>query len=398
MAWYDEAADAVRKKRDEARRAAEDKARQFDNWKREQQRAAEERARQFQNWQREQQRAAQERARAAQQAAAEKTRQLQRAAQERARAAQQAAQRAAKTVTKQVGHVVNPIAGEIAMRAKDLANSKAVKQAGDAIGDGLRSFDKNVIQPVSTSKALKTIQGKAQQAADYVGDEVRNIPGSLKNMAQASQDPERRGSFLPLFTKKIPDAVGDVIRGTARMGEGLVTADGGQIMSGLKTLGRGTWDGVKHTGLGTAEVLGRMFGQGPSGSYTQGAGKGGTQEQREAEEAARNKGVVPQTPEQKETLDKLKEYGADAWDYFKDAMRTVYEEGIKPGFDNIEVKTARSRYGDVARPEEIEVFRRAERAGDEKLKDILKAQWQYRQKFPGRDYSEDFMNGTVYQK
>jgi hypothetical protein len=301
-------------------------------------------------------------------------------------------------IAKEIKHIVQPVAGEVAMRAKDLANSKAVKQAGDAIGDGLRSFDKNVIQPVSTSKALKTIQGKAQQAADYVGDEVRNIPGSLKNMAQASQDPERRGSFLPLFTKKIPDAVGDVIRGTARMGEGLVTADGGQIMSGLKTLGRGTWDGVKHTGLGTAEVLGRMFGQGPSGSYTQGAGKGGTQEQREAEEAARNKGVVPQTPEQKETLDKLKEYGADAWDYFKDAMRTVYEEGIKPGFDNIEVKTARSRYGDVARPEEIEVFRRAERAGDEKLKDILKAQWQYRQKFPGRDYSEDFMNGTVYQK
>ena len=301
-------------------------------------------------------------------------------------------------IAKEIKHIVQPVAGEVAMRAKDLANSKAVKQAGDAIGDGLRSFDKNVIQPVSTSKALKTIQGKAQQAADYVGDEVRNIPGSLKNMAQASQDPERRGSFLPLFTKKIPDAVGDVIRGTARMGEGLVTADGGQIMSGLKTLGRGTWDGVKHTGLGTAEVLGRMFGQGPSGSYTQGAGKGGTQEQREAEEAARNKGVVPQTPEQKETLDKLQKYEQSTWDKVQDVLKSVFDEGIKPGFDSIEVKTARSRYGDVARPEEIEVFRRAERAGDEKLKDILKAQWQYRQKFPGRDYSEDFMNGTVYQK
>jgi len=306
---------------------------------------------------------------------------------------QRAAQNTANTVAKEVGHVVNPVAGEIAMRAKDLANSKAVKQAGDAIGDGLRSFDKNVIQPVSTSKTMKTIQGKAQQAADYVGDEVRNIPGSLKNMAQASQDPEKKGSFLPFFTKIIPDAAGDVVGGLGRTAAGLITADGDKMASGLKRMGSGTWDAVKHTGLGTLEVAGRMLGQGPSGSYTQGAGKGGTRAQREREEIQNNKGVVPKTPEEQETLDKLQKYGEDAWDAFKDIMKAVYDEGIKPGFDNPDVKSKRMRYGDVASDAEIEAYRRA----DKRTKDIIEAQWQYRQQFPGRDYAEDFMSGRQYQ-
>lgn len=184
---------------------------------------------------------------------------------------------AGRAVAKEVGHVVNPVAGEIAMRAKDLANSKAVKQAGDAIGDGLRSFDKNVIQPVSTSKTMKNIQGKAQQAADSVGQTARNVGDNIgdgirelpSQLKKASQQAGGGGLKLPLpyFTKILPDAVGDIARGTGRV---LLSPFRGNfkndLSSGIGMIGRGAivdpvWHGIKGTGgvaLDTAALISKL--------------------------------------------------------------------------------------------------------------------------------------------
>jgi hypothetical protein len=171
---------------------------------------------------------------------------------------QAAAQNAANTVAKEVGHVVNPIAGEIALRAKNLANSEAVKKASDAVGDGLRDFDKNVVQPVATSNAMKAIQGKAQQGADYLNKEVSTVTKGISN-TNLSQKSEGNsgvtGEFMPYVTKIIPNAVGDVVRGTGRTAAGILTADADKITSGAGMVGRGVWNPVKHGVMGALPFI-----------------------------------------------------------------------------------------------------------------------------------------------
>jgi len=128
---------------------------------------------------------------------------------------------AAQAVAKEVGHVVNPIAGEVALRAKNLVNSKDVKIASNQIGDAIRS--------IPNPMPLKVPQANASD-------------NGLKEIA-------------PFFTKIVPNAIGDVAKGTARVGEGLVTFNGDKIASGAGMVGRGTVNPIKHGIMGALPFL-----------------------------------------------------------------------------------------------------------------------------------------------
>lgn len=274
---------------------------------------------------------------------------------------------AAQSVAKEVGHMVNPAIGEVALRGKQIAKASTpvLKRIGDKLGDAGR-------------EASEGLKRAGQQAADS------------------------GGQFLPYFTKIMPDAVGDVVGGVGRTAKGLLTADGEDIMSGIKRTGSGVVDALKHTGLGGLELLSRGFSKGPGDTIdpTRAGGYGPTQNENPRGQKSAGPDIV-ETPQQKAKREEdektLAEYGAEAWDRFKDFSKMVIDEGIKPGFDSMDVKTKQMKYKDIATPAEIEVYRRAEAAGDKKLKEMMEAQWQYRQKY-GRSYDEDLMQGRTYQQ
>jgi hypothetical protein len=295
-----------------------------------------------------------------------------------------------------------------------------VKSAGDAIGNAGRAVVKGVensakdigqsIQQSAVGQAINKAADKVgdvvrpaapvlQRIGDKLGDAGREASEGLKRAGQQAAD--SGGQFLPYFTKIMPDAVGDVVGGVGRTAKGLLTADGGDIMSGIKRTGSGVVDALKHTGLGGLELLSRGFSKGPGDTIdpTRAGGYGPVQNETPGEKTSSPEVVeTPQQKAQREEDEKtLAEYGQEAWDKFKDFSKMVIDEGIKPGFDSMDVKTKRMRYKDIATPAEIEVYRRAEAAGDKKLQDMMEAQWQYRQKY-GRSYDEDLMQGRTYQQ
>lgn len=153
---------------------------------------------------------------------------------------------AAQAVAKEAGYVVNPIAGEVAFRAKELAKNPDVVKAGNAIAN-------KVINPITTSAPVKAIQQSAQQAP------AKAIQ-AIQNAVQRPSNENTNFEFMPYFTKKLPDAVGDVVRGTGRA---LINApkamigDTKDFVSGAEMVGRGAWDALKHTGMGIAPFLNR---------------------------------------------------------------------------------------------------------------------------------------------
>lgn len=190
---------------------------------------------------------------------------IQQAAAAAAKPAQQAVQKAAdkvgdvvrpaaQNVAKEVGYVVNPIAGEVAMRAKQIANDPNVKKAGDAIVD-------KVINPITTSAPVKAVQQAAQQAADTTKQAVAEAPAkAIQSIQRIARDTPARsadttGEFMPYFTKKLPDSLGDVFYGTGRTAAGLITANPDKITSGAGMVGRGAWDTVKHGAMGVFPFL-----------------------------------------------------------------------------------------------------------------------------------------------
>ena len=292
---------------------------------------------------------------------------------------------AAQSVAKEVGHMVNPAIGEVALRGKQIAKASTpvLKRIGDKLGDAGRAVGDALLGGYTAVNPMRT----GSQGFSLTGD----VP----------TEQTKRSQFLPFFTKILPDAIGDTAKGVLRTGKGLLTADGGEIVSGIKRTGRGLGDTLKHTGLGTLEVLSGGFAK-RGGDTIDGSGAGGqgpVQNKTPGEKTSSPEVVeTPQQKAQREEDEKtLAEYGQEAWDKFKDFSKMVIDEGIKPGFDSIDVKTKRTRYKDVASDAEIEVYRRAEAAGDKKLQDMMEAQWQYRQKY-GRDYADDLMQGRTYQK
>jgi len=129
---------------------------------------------------------------------------------------------------------------------------------------------KPVVQAVTPPPAPKVMQN-IQKAADKVGNAVQQAPGkALQAVQKAAQNlpnptaplksENTNFEFMPYFTKKLPDAVGDVVRGTGRA---LINApkamigDTKDFVSGAEMVGRGAWDALKHTGMGIAPFLNR---------------------------------------------------------------------------------------------------------------------------------------------
>lgn len=159
---------------------------------------------------------------------------------------------AAQSVAKEVGHIVNPIAGEVALRAKQIANDPNVKKAGDAIVN-------NVINPIGASAPMKTVQKAAEQAAGAVqqapNNAIQSIQKIVRDTPSNSQNSNNIGEFMPYFFNKLPDAVGDIARGTGRTAAGLITANPDKIKSGAEMVGRGAWDAGKHTIYGVLPFM-----------------------------------------------------------------------------------------------------------------------------------------------
>jgi hypothetical protein len=292
---------------------------------------------------------------------------------------------AAQSVAKEVGHMVNPAIGEVALRGKQIAKASTpvLKRIGDKLGDAGRAVGDTILDGYTRLNPMPSPSS-----------------GGFSLTGEGPVEQPKRSQFLPFFTRILPDAIGDTAKGVLRTGEGILTGDGGQIISGLKRTGRGLGDTLKHTGLGTLEVLSGGFAKRP-GDTIDASGAGGygpTQNQNPQE---KTESPVVETPQQKAEREEdektLAEYGQEAWDKFKDFSKMVIDEGIKPGFDSMDVKTKRMRYRDVASDAEIEVYRRAEAAGDKKMQKMMVAQWKYRQKY-GRDYADDLMQGKTYQQ
>lgn len=92
-----------------------------------------------------------------------------------------------KTVTqpiaKEIKHIVQPVAGEVAMRAKQVAANPVIKKISDKAGDGLREFDKKVVQ----------------KTGDFIGDVYRgdkNLLGNNMNREAKSKMPQNTDTAL----------------------------------------------------------------------------------------------------------------------------------------------------------------------------------------------------------
>lgn len=119
---------------------------------------------------------------------------------------------------------------------------------------------KPVVQAVTPPPAPKIMQN-IQKAADKVGNAVQQAPGkALQAVQKAAQNlpnptaplksENTNFEFMPYFTKIVPNAVGDTIRGTGRAALGVLTGDTDKIASGAGMVGRGVLDTVKHGAMG----------------------------------------------------------------------------------------------------------------------------------------------------
>jgi len=151
---------------------------------------------------------------------------------------------AAQAVAKEAGYVVNPIAGEVAFRAKELARNPDVVKAGNAIAN-------NVINPITTSAPVKAVQQAAQQAPAKALQAVQKVAQNIPNPT-APLKSENNGiqEVMPYFTKILPNAIGDTVRGTGRAALGVLTGDTDKIASGAGMVGRGTWSAAKNGVMG----------------------------------------------------------------------------------------------------------------------------------------------------
>lgn len=289
------------------------------------------------------------------------------------------------------------------------------QKAADNVGQGLKDAAKD------TGAAL-------QKAADKVGDVVRpaaqqsgaaldRIGDKLKgavNQTQANAGGNDNFEFLPFFTKKLPDAAGDVIGGVGRTAAGILTGNSGKIESGLKRVGSGVVDAAKHTGLGTLEVLGRGFGRGPSDKPMPNSG---ATTEKEATESDRKRGIAPPEVEKQveqqieadpsslpkgvkvasngtlETVDG-KGFSQTIGDKLEAAVQTAIRAGkivdraiIEPivnafieGTDKMDTKIFRFKFEATgqATPEEVKQYRKAVEAGDTVTMKAIEAKAQQR--------------------
>lgn len=120
---------------------------------------------------------------------------------------------------------------------------------------------KPVVQAVTPPPAPKVMQN-IQKAADKVGNAVQQAPGkALQAVQKAVQNvplkSENNGiqEVMPYFTKIIPNAVGDAVRGTGRATLGVLTGDTDKIASGAGMVGRSMLDTVKHTAMGALPFM-----------------------------------------------------------------------------------------------------------------------------------------------
>lgn len=119
-----------------------------------------------------------------------------------------------------------------------------------------------VINPITTSAPVKAVQQAAQQAVNTTQQAVAQAPAkalqAVQNVAQNIPSPtaplksENNGiqEVMPYFTKILPNAVGDVVRGTGRATAGVLTADADKITSGAGMVGRGAWSAAKNGVIG----------------------------------------------------------------------------------------------------------------------------------------------------
>ena len=284
---------------------------------------------------------------------------------------------AAQTVAKEVGYAVNPVLGEIKYRADNAGNNETIQRIGDKLKQGVRS------------------------ATDI-------------NTRQANAGGNDNFEFLPFFTKKLPDAAGDVIGGVGRTAAGILTGNSGKIASGLKRAGSGVVDAAKHTGLGTLEVLGRGFGRGPSDKPMPNSG---ATTEREATESDRKRGfAAPEVERQIEkqveadpsslpkgiqvaangtfqtadgktfsekVTDKLNSVGQALVRAGKIVDRTIIEPMVNAaieGTDKMDTKIFRFKFetNGQATPEEVKQYRKAVEAGDAATMKAIEARVQQR--------------------
>lgn len=314
---------------------------------------------------------------------------IQQAAAAAAKPAQQAVQKAAdkvgdvvrpaaQNVAKEVGYVVNPIAGEVAMRAKQIANDPNVKKAGDAIVD-------KVINPITTSAPVKAVQQAAQQAANTAPQAIAEAPArAIQSIQRIARDTPARsagttGEVLPYLTKIVPDAVGDVVRGTGRTAAGILTGNTDKITSGAGMVGRGAWDTVKHGVMGALPFFNAAT---RNTDGTMGGGRSaGTLEEVEEEKEKEKENTIP--PKKEESMSsKIGGAVMAGADTIVNAGKAG-AEWVNRATDNMVVKGFSTSYGNVATQKDLNRFREAEKRGDIAEMDRIRAEMKAKQQQQG---------------
>lgn len=160
----------------------------------------------------------------------------------------QKAQTATSNVVKPVVQAVTPPPAPKVMQNIQKAAStvaKPVQQAAQAV-------QKAAVAPVkAVTQAVTQAPAKALQAVQKVAQNIPNPTAPLKSE-------NTNFEFMPYVFKKLPDAIGDVVKGTGRAvfnAPKAMTGDTKDFVSGAEMVGRGTWDALKHAGIGILPFL-----------------------------------------------------------------------------------------------------------------------------------------------
>jgi hypothetical protein len=322
-------------------------------------------------------------------------------------------------VLQKIQTVAQKAADNVGQGLKDAAKDTgaALQKAGDAVGDVVRPAAQSIAK--EAGYVVNPILGEIKYRADNAGknETIQRIGDKLKgavNQPQANAGGNDNFEFLPFFTKKLPDAAGDVIGGVGRTAAGILTGNSGKIESGLKRTGSGVVDAAKHTGLGTLEVLGRGFGRGPSDKPMPNSG---ATTEKEATESDRKRGIAPPEVEKQveqqieadpsslpkgvkvasngtlETTDG-KGFSQTVGDKLEAAVQAAIRAGkivdraiIEPivnafieGTDKMDTKIFRFKFEATgqATPEEVKQYRKAVEAGDTVTMKAIEARAQQR--------------------
>lgn len=271
---------------------------------------------------------------------------------------------------------------------------RAAQNVADKVGDGLREVDKKVIQPVTTSSTVKAIQGAAQRAADATGDVLRGDksvfggdmnrkPGpkgeSTTSLVDDGSGQQRAARQLEAEMLKQKALSGALARQGAMVDRRIDASAERDLRDGkLKPIVQNApWE---NANIPVIDNIRKTLASGGSGVLalpdSPDEEEPITRKQASDKVAGLGDSIDP------ETLARLRAKLNQAKDKVVETGKTVgaaVRDTLIEGIDSMDVKIFRARFPN-AHPTEVEAYRRAYSAGDKKEMERLNTLMESRQK------------------